>query len=105
MKAAEKLSSMELRWAKLCVDLDCNTVFDSTLHRHCPACGSVEFYPLEAWLNREGARRATALVAPPRLSVFPGRRDGLDPERQRLGARMARAVELASRRARRFSVR
>jgi hypothetical protein len=43
---------MDLRYAKLCMELDCNTIFDSVRHRHCPTCGSVESYPLESWLNR-----------------------------------------------------
>ena len=44
---------IELRNAKLCMELDCNTVFDAVTHRHCPTCSSAEFYPLESWLNRE----------------------------------------------------
>ena len=44
---------MELRWARLCMELDCNTVFDGIRHESCPACGSAEVYPLEAWLNRD----------------------------------------------------
>ena len=51
---------IDLRLAKLCMDLDCNTVFDSALVRHCPTCGGVEFYPLEAWLNREPSPKAPA---------------------------------------------
>jgi len=43
---------IELRYAKLCMELDCNTIFDAGMYRHCPTCGSSEFYPLEAWLNR-----------------------------------------------------
>jgi hypothetical protein len=50
---------IDLRYAKLCMELDCNTIFDSARYRHCPTCGSVESYPLESWLNRDrsGARR------------------------------------------------
>ena len=44
---------IDLRAAKLCMELDCNTVFDAGLYRQCPTCGSVEFYPLESWLNRD----------------------------------------------------
>src|SRR5262249_44719596 len=44
---------IDLRSAKLCMELDCNTVFDATMYRHCPTCGSIEFYPLESWLNRD----------------------------------------------------
>ena len=43
---------IELRYAKLCMELDCNTIFDAGMYRHCPTCGSSEFYPLEVWLNR-----------------------------------------------------
>ena len=43
---------IDLRSAKLCMELDCNTIFDATRYRDCPTCGSVEFYPLETWLNR-----------------------------------------------------
>ena len=42
----------DLRSARLCVELDCNTIFDATRHRDCPTCGSAECYPLETWLNR-----------------------------------------------------
>ena len=47
----------DLRSASLCIELDCNTIFDATRHRDCPTCGSTECYPLEPWLNR---RRALA---------------------------------------------
>ena len=40
-----------LRDARLCLELDCNTIFDSARNRECPTCGSVEAYPLETWLN------------------------------------------------------
>jgi hypothetical protein len=46
---------IDLRSAKLCMDLDCNTIFDATRYRDCPTCGSIEFYPLEPWLNRRRA--------------------------------------------------
>ena len=58
MSSQRDLPRIELRFAKLCMELDCNTVFDSALFRHCPTCGSVEFYPLESWLNRERAQKA-----------------------------------------------
>ncbi len=48
---------IELRSAKLCMELDCNTIFDLARHRDCPTCGSVESYPLESWLNRDRAAR------------------------------------------------
>jgi hypothetical protein len=41
-----------LRQARLCLELDCNTIFDSARNRECPTCGSAEAYPLESWLNR-----------------------------------------------------
>jgi hypothetical protein len=41
-----------LREARLCLELDCNTIFDSARNRECPTCGSAEAYPLESWLNR-----------------------------------------------------
>ena len=41
-----------LRAARLCMELDCNTIFDSGGYRECPTCGSAEGYPLETWLNR-----------------------------------------------------
>ncbi len=58
MNSQRDLPRMDLRFAKLCMELDCNTVFDSALFRHCPTCGSVEFYPLESWLNRERPEKA-----------------------------------------------
>lgn len=41
-----------LRVARLCLELDCNTIFDSARNRECPTCGGAETYPLETWLNR-----------------------------------------------------
>ena len=41
-----------LRAARMCMELDCNTIFDSGGYRECPTCGSAEGYPLETWLNR-----------------------------------------------------
>jgi len=41
-----------LRAARLCMELDCNTIFEATRYRECPTCGSAEGYPLETWLNR-----------------------------------------------------
>jgi hypothetical protein len=57
MKLEQDTFRIELRSAKLCVELDCNTVFDARMYRHCPTCASVESYPLEAWLNRERSRK------------------------------------------------
>ena len=53
---------MDLRSAKLCMELDCNTVFDASMYQHCPACTSAEFYPLESWLNRERPQRTPVTV-------------------------------------------
>lgn len=57
MKVESNTFRIELRSAKLCMELDCNTVFDARMYRQCPTCASVESYPLEAWLNRVRSRR------------------------------------------------
>jgi len=62
MSFQRDLPRIDLRFAKLCMELDCNTVFDSAMFRHCPTCGSVEFYPLESWLNRERSEKAPAAL-------------------------------------------
>jgi len=49
------------------MELECSTVFDSARFRHCPTCGSIEFYPLESWLNRERSEKAAAAL--PSLSA------------------------------------
>jgi hypothetical protein len=62
---------IDLRSAKLCMELDCNTIFDSGRYRHCPTCGSVESYPLESWLNRDRSaprRREEWIEAIPSLA-------------------------------------
>ena len=72
MNFQRDLPRIDLRLAKLCIELDCSTVFDSAMFRHCPTCGSDEFYPLESWLNRERsvkasvADRAVGVTAMPR---------------------------------------
>jgi hypothetical protein len=38
--------------AALCVELDCNTVFDASADAPCPRCGNAVSYPLAAWLDR-----------------------------------------------------
>ena len=53
------LTRIDLRAAKLCMELDCNTIFDTALYRYCPTCGSVESYPLESWLNRDRLPKTT----------------------------------------------
>jgi hypothetical protein len=65
MNFQRDLPRIDLRFAKLCMELDCNTVFDSARFRHCPTCGSVEFYPLESWLNRERSEQATVALGNP----------------------------------------
>ena len=62
MSSQRDLPRIDLRFAKLCMELDCNTVFDSALFRHCPTCASVEFYPLESWLNRERSEKAPVVL-------------------------------------------
>ena len=58
MKARKDPFRMDLRHAKLCLELDCNTIFDATVYHECPTCGSIEFYPLETWLNRDRSQKA-----------------------------------------------
>lgn len=62
MSFERDLPRIDLRFAKLCMELDCNTVFDSAMFRHCPTCGSIEFYPLESWLNRERSEKAPVVL-------------------------------------------
>ena len=62
MSFQRDLPRIDLRFAKLCMELDCNTVFDSAMFRHCPTCGSIEFYPLESWLNRERSEKAPVVL-------------------------------------------
>jgi hypothetical protein len=85
-----EMTRIDLRAAKLCMELDCNTIFDTALYRHCPTCGSVEFYPLESWLNRERLPKASALaratVAFPPRALWPSR---LRSKRAEIGTRGA----------------
>ena len=60
---------IELRNAKLCMELDCNTVFDAVMHRHSPTCSSTEFYPLESWLNRDRSERREPTIREQRTTV------------------------------------
>jgi hypothetical protein len=46
---------IDLRAARLCMELDCNTIFDAGRYQGCPSCGSAEAYSLETWLNRHRA--------------------------------------------------
>ena len=57
---------IRLARASLCLDLDCNTVFDSSISARCPGCGSAGFFPLAGWLNVNTTRQEPA---PPRLIV------------------------------------
>ena len=38
--------------AVLCLELDCNAVFDGSEGAPCPRCGSGVSYPLATWLDR-----------------------------------------------------
>lgn len=103
---------IELRNAKLCMELDCNTIFDAGMHRQCPTCASAEFYPLESWLNRDRVprgqparrdARAAAVAASPSVSRplwlgrLPGRRVESEPELAAVSARSRRPVALRRR--------
>ena len=55
--------------ASLCLELDCNTVFDSSQATRCPWCGSGGSYRLADWLNRGGAGQEPARHGAPRLVV------------------------------------
>jgi hypothetical protein len=46
---------VELDAAALCLELDCNTVFDRSAVHRCPRCGGSESYPLAVWLDRGDA--------------------------------------------------
>jgi len=77
-----------LRVARLCLELDCNTIFDSR-NRECPTCGSAEAYPLETWLNRH---RLHALDHRP-VTRFPRTTETM----HRVVRRAVRAIEDARR--------
>jgi hypothetical protein len=96
MTARTDTSRIDLRAAKLCIELDCNTIFDAVVHRNCPTCGSLECYPLETWLNRErapsmagrglGATRGNTAsrLSPPPPAPWPARlRDERDERAER----------------------
>ena len=103
MNFQRDLPRIDLRFAKLCMELDCNTVFDSAMFRHCPTCGSDEFYPLESWLNRERsvkasvADRAVGVTAMPR----PLWLQRLRAKRAESDARLAAAPDTIATRVRR----
>jgi len=73
MKLEKDTFRMDLRSAKICMELDCNTIFDAAMYRDCPTCGSAEAYLLETWLNRERARKPVraAFGAEPALKATP----------------------------------
>jgi len=72
MKLEKDSFRMDLRYAKLCMELDCNTVFDASMYRHCPTCSSAEFYPLESWLNRDRSQRTPVAVPAARGDATDG---------------------------------
>ena len=107
MSSQGDLPRIDLRFAKLCMELDCNTVFDSAMFRHCPTCGSVEFYPLESWLNRERAEKASVALGssgsdrPVRVMPRPLWLERLRTKRAESDARLAAAPDKIPARARR----
>ena len=46
--------------AVLCLEHDCNAVYDGSAGEPCPLCGSEVSYPLAAWLNRRARVSARA---------------------------------------------
>jgi hypothetical protein len=52
--------AVRLMAAVLCLELDCNTVFDGSAGAPCPRCGSVMSHPLAAWLDRGARTRVRA---------------------------------------------
>jgi hypothetical protein len=54
--------------AAICLDLDCNTVFDFSAADNCPQCGG-GYYLLSRWLNRDAASLEGARQRTPRLVV------------------------------------
>ena len=65
--------NVELGSAALCLELDCNTVFDGSMGAPCPRCGSVMSHPLAAWLDRGVRASARPVSASPvrALTVSP----------------------------------
>jgi hypothetical protein len=62
---SDRPSGMLLARASLCLELDCDTVFDSSESARCPGCGSGESYRLANWLNRDGIVQELARVHRP----------------------------------------
>lgn len=92
MKIEKAPFRMDLRHAKLCMELDCNTVFDANMYQDCPACSSAEFYPLESWLNRDRSQR-TAVAVPAALGDAT---DGLPSTPRALWLARLRAARASS---------
>jgi len=92
MKIEKDPFRMDLRCAKLCMELDCNTVFDASMYRHCPACSSGEFYPLENWLNRDRSKKTPVAVP----VVLGDATDGLPSTPRALWLTRLRAARAAS---------
>lgn len=70
---------MKLELALLCVEMDCQEVFESTGSGYCPACGSGVALPMSQVLNRPSAD----VAARPRSKPFqPAPLRLVVPERQ-----------------------
>jgi hypothetical protein len=65
----DRPSGMLLARASLCLELDCNTVFDSSVSTLCPGCGSGASYSLANWLNGGGIQQEVARRASHRFIV------------------------------------
>jgi len=61
---------LPLMSASLCLELDCNTIFDASVRPGCPRCGGRESYALAAWLDRSAAGRKRAGRDAPRLLAW-----------------------------------
>ena len=81
MKLEKDTFRIDLRSATICMELDCNTIFDTGMYRHCPTCGSIESYPIETWLNRQRMRKpagsAFGADTTPMMGSRPRRMDRL----------------------------
>ena len=52
LEIQHRLDSIPMRYAVLCADDGCDTLFDTRQSRQCPQCGSVLFATVSRWLNR-----------------------------------------------------
>lgn len=68
--SSDRWFGIQLARASLCLDLDCNTVFDSSMSARCPGCGGGAFHPLAHWLSVNAIRpeRATPRRIVPRAA-------------------------------------